>query len=99
MQSRSWALAHALHLAKELPGMAGSSVLQPRGEQPTHLALHFIGMFVETSDTGVQVLLWAIRKHENQAKLIQAKLVTSECFLRGQSCQAEGFLENRRNLF
>lgn len=97
MQSLSW--AHALHLAKELPGMAVSSVLQPHGEQPTRLALHFIGMFVETSDTGVQVLLWAIRKHENRAKLIQAKLVTSECFLRGQSCQAEGLLENRRNLF
>lgn len=75
------------------------SILHSLGKQPTQLALYFIGMFMETSYTGVQVLLWATRKSENQVKLIQGILVIKKCFLRGQSCQAEGLSENRKNLF
>lgn len=43
----------------------------------TQFAAHVIGMFVEINYTGIQVLLSAIRKHENQAKLIQVKLISS----------------------
>lgn len=85
----------ALHLAKGLAGFH----LQSQAEQSTQLALHFIGKFVKTSYTGVQVLLRAIRKNENQAKPIHGKLLMKKCFLRWQSCQAGGLSDNRRNLF
>lgn len=74
-------------------------ILQSQTEQSIQLALHFIGKFVKTSYTGVQVLLRAIRKNENQAKPIHGKLLMKKCFLRWQSCQAGGLSDNSRNLF
>jgi len=76
-----------------------SFIFHSQREQSTQLALHFVGKFVETSYTGVQVLLWAIREDENQTKPIQSKLVMKKCFLKGQSYHAESLSENRRNLF
>lgn len=51
----------SLLLAKGLSGATVSFIFH--GEQPTQLALYFIGKFVETSYTGVKVLLWDIRKN------------------------------------
>lgn len=53
----------ALYLAKGLADATVSFIFHFHGEQPTQLALYFVGMFVETSYTGVEVLLWAIRKN------------------------------------
>lgn len=88
-------LTRLYNLLEDCPSFISHS----QREQSTQLALHFIGKFVETSYTGVQVLLWAGRKNVNQAKSLQGKLVMKKCFLRGHSCQAKGPSDNRRNLF
>lgn len=53
----------ALCFAKGLADATVPFFFHSCGKQPTQLALYFVGMFADTSYTGVQVLLWAVRKN------------------------------------